>query len=208
MATKILTDIIDLPFVWWLTRNGKDIQPTDTGRLGAFPIGTILTINLSVIADHECFTIDPNDPGKHIAKKDLGTGVYQKKITIVEGNGQGLAPRWPNNVICLDADDRHFTIGIQQQRGIFYFVVEEYTQTNDQYTRGRVRWFSVLRGIGAVYLNPLEDARIHWSNLPKREAGLRYVNSGEVLKWCEIDLVDTPVNRTIFSKEIFRAELA
>jgi len=208
MATKILTDIIDLPFVWWLTRNGKDIQPTDTGRLGAFPIGTILTINLSVIADHECFTIDPNDPGKHIAKKDLGTGVYQKKITIVEGNGQGLAPRWPNNVVGLDADDRHFTIGIQQQNGIFYFIIEEYIQTDDEYQPGQTKWFSALRGFGAVASgNPLFDFKVHWTACPKRDNGLRFLNSGETITWKQENEVDSNGLST-FIKEIKQAELA
>ncbi|HOX96620.1 MAG TPA: hypothetical protein PLI45_04560 [Candidatus Woesebacteria bacterium] len=209
MATKIITSIDSIPHsALWVTKEGKDIKPAVTGRLGAFLIGSKLKINLSVIGEHSCFTIDPNNPSKHIAKKTIGEGVYEKNITIIEGESVGLAPRWPNNIVCLDVADRHFSIGIQQQHGIFYLIVEEYVQTDEEYLPGQVKWFSALRGFGAVAsTNPLFDYNIHCEGCPKRENGLRYLNSGEQITWKPEDEVDGDGSST-FIRRITKAELA
>jgi hypothetical protein len=191
MATTILTNLSSLPFSWWITKEGKDVKPAVTGRLGAFPIGTKIKINILVTDEaHQCYTVDPNDPGKHYAKKKIGEGLYEKNITVIEGDGQGLAPRWPNNIVGLDVADRHFTIGICQQSGIFYFVIEEYTQTDEEYVPSHVKWFSALRGFGAVAsTNAMFDHKIHWTACPKREIGLRYFNSGEQVTWDPADFI-------------------
>jgi cold shock CspA family protein len=210
MATQILTDLSNLPFSWWITKGGQDVKPAVTGRLGAFPIGTKLKINILIPDEvHQCYTIDPNDPSKHFAKKSLSDGLYEKNITITEGNGIGLAPRWPNNILGLDVADRHFTLGINQQYGIFYFVIEEYTEDSVDkiYLPGEVRWFSALRGFGAVASdNPLFDFKIHWSACPKRDSGLRFLNSGEKITW-DTENITNCGSSSKFLREIKDAEL-
>lgn len=204
MGTKIVSLQEKVPFAWWMTKDGTDFQPANTGRLGAFPIGTILTVGLSVDGDYSCFTIDSQDPSRRIFKKGLGEGVFEKKITILEGNGQGLVARWPNNVVCLDVADRHFTIGVQQQRGIFYLIIEEYTPDLEMLSPGQVKWFSALRGFGAITSeNQLFDFKIHWTACPKRGNGLRYLNTGERVTWKYEDEADVPSSST-FLREIKR----
>jgi len=173
----------------WITRNGQEITPMPTGRFVPFAIGDVIKINISVIGKHLCYTLDGNNYAKHLPKKDvgMGTGIYEKQVTVTSNNGTGQLPRWPNNMLCVDLNDRQFNIGIANQGGICYFVIEEYISEDVFYLPGQVKEFSVLRGIGKVATgNIMFDHRIHWSAVPKRENGFRYLDSGEEISWEEL----------------------
>ena len=210
MSTSISFFLNCIPKVSiWLTRNGQEFRPEVTGRIGQFALSDDVRINVSIIGDHKCFILDPNDYAKQIPLPEIGMGIYEKKINISVLDGARHIAKWPKNMICVEIEGQRYNIGIADQSGIFYFVIEK--PGIDDYdkipVRGTVRWFSPLRGYGAVANNNLLfDARVHWSALPKRKNGLRYLLSGEKVTWADKDL-EQLFGKTAFEFEVNKAEL-
>lgn len=177
------------------------------GLLGSFQKGDRLTITITVTLnlDHECFTLDT----KRIKtpRKSVGIGLYEKTLTVIKTDDHGLqvAP-WPANMLGLVVGSKIYNVGIFNQKGLFYLVAEEYKDDPDKVlSMGEIKWFSLLRGIGAVYSgDSIFDSRIHWSHAPRRSNNLHYLNTGEVLEIHEF--TSTP-SSTSFRQEIVSAHL-
>lgn len=206
----------------------KEIKPMSTGRMKPFAIDDVVTIGLSVLEDHKCYTKSGNALYDQRPKKAIGCGVYSKQFTInnawvdidpkatsaklargekMPSFGIPMIAKFPDNHFCLEVEGRQFNIGFVNQNSIFYFIVEEYTREDEPFVPGKVRWFSPLRGFGSVFGDVVFDYKVHWTGLPKRENGLRYVDSGDTLVWNSKNLANTATNRTSFQKEIKKAEL-
>lgn len=199
-------------FKVFVTRVRKDekiniVPDPKNGLLGSFQKGDKLIVTITVTRnfDHECFTLDTK--GVKTLRKPFDTGVYKKSLTVIKTDDHGLqvAP-WPANMIGISVGLDCYNIGIFNQRGLFYLAVEEYN--NDlikDFRPGEVKWFSLLRGIGAVCSgNRLFDSRIHWSHIPRRSNDLHYLNTGELLDIIEV--ASTP-SSTSFRQEIIEARL-
>lgn len=177
------------------------------GMLGSFQKGDKLTITITVSLnlDHECFTLDTKRV--KTPRKSVGIGLYEKTLTVIKTEGHGLqvAP-WPANMLGLVVGGKIYNVGIFSQKGLFYLTAEEYKDDPDKvFSVGEVKWFSLLRGIGAVCSgDSIFDSRIHWSHAPRRSNNLHYLNSGEVLEILEV--TSTP-SSTSFRQEIISAHL-
>jgi len=177
------------------------------GLLGSFQKGDRLTIRITVTLnlDHECFTLDT----KRIKtpRKSVGIGLYEKTLTVIKTDNHGLqvAP-WPANMLRLVVGSKIYNVGIFNQKGLFYLTAEEYKDDPDKvFSMGEVKWFSLLRGIGAVYSgDSIFDSRIHWSHAPLCSNDLNCLNSGDILEILEF--TSTP-SSTSFRQEIISAHL-
>jgi len=209
MSTNLFFTPEGLPFSVWLTRNGIDFQPETTGRINHFALNDDVRINVSIIGDHKCFVMDPLDYSKQIPLPELGMGVYQKKINISLLQGARHLAKWPKNMLCVEVSGQRYNVGIADQRGFFYFVIENPMDDTEEKTptMGEVIWYSPLHGIGAIFYGaPVLHHRIHWSSIPKRENGCRYVKSGEILSWKPEDVKDVR-DQSTFLTEVKNAEL-
>lgn len=192
----------------WLTINGKDYEPMVTGRVGPFALSDEIKLNVCISnPDHSCFILDKDDYSHQIPLEDLGAGVYQRKINISVLEGAGHVAKWPKNMICVVIGGKRYNIGIADQKGWFYFVVEEPIDDdpNIELQKGQIVWWSPLRGYGAVKKNVFMDARVHWTAIPKRDNGLRYLNSGEKVTWSEDNFI--PLGNSSFAGEVKKVEL-
>lgn len=178
------------------------------GLLGSFQKGDRLTITITVTLnlDHECFTLDT----KRIKtpRKSIGIGLYEKTLTVIKTDNHGLqvAP-WPANMLGLVVGSRIYNVGIFNQKGLFYLAAEEYKDDPDRaFSMGEVKWFSLLRGVGSVSSGDsiFFDRRIHWTNTPLRNNGLRYLNTGEILEILKVAITDSS---TSFRQEITKSHL-
>jgi len=66
---------------------------------------------------------------------------------------------------------------------------------------GIVLWFNYAMGIGAVETDH-GTTRVHWSKIPKREAGLAHLNPGEKIGYAGIGKIDHGNKNTSFEKAI------
>ena len=187
-----------------LDQSGRIITPEDNGFLGVFRHGTKITLRLKVKGEHNCFTLNPQGLQKvPKAKNELG---YTKNFTIDCSTGTGQIARWPANMVCLEVPGNTYNIGIANQNGRFFFVIEEYSPSPENLPEGMVVSFSLLRGVGTVALKPGFDARIHWTAVPfNRILGLRLMQTGDFLQWKKEDLV-TLGGETTFRYEIKQAD--
>jgi cold shock CspA family protein len=194
--------------VIWLTVNGQDRAPMVTGRILPFALSDDVRLNVCIPnPNHECFILDKDDYSHQIPLEAIGEGVYQRKINISMLEGAGHVAKWPKNMICLTVAGKRYNVGIADQKGWFYFVVEEPIDDdpNAVVEKGQVIWWSPLRGYGAAKKNALMDVRIHWTAIPKRENGLRYLNSGEKVTWSDADFV--PLGNSSFAGEVKKVEI-
>lgn len=184
----------------------SDLKIGNAGFLGRFKKGDELVITIIALAgDHACFTLDPRNL-QPVKKASVGEGVYEKHLTVTDGK---LVAPWPSNMICLTTGGRSFNVGIFVQYDVAFLAVEEYIPNSPEKTflPGEVKWFSLLRGIGAVASeNILIDLRIHWKKIIARPNGLRFLQTGERLT--NINTVETAANRTNFQKEVVGYKLA
>lgn len=173
------------------------------GWLGLMNIGDKITITAVVtVTDHYCYTLDQNKV--KTPKKDLGLGTYEKSVTVISKSDsrKGQVAHWPANIMGLTIEGKNFNVGVYEQNGYFYFVIEEYLPDGDKkFAPGEVKWFSLLRGYGAVAsMNCNFDLKLHWSSIPRRSNMARFVDSGEtiVIK----DVVSDITSKSTFFKEI------
>jgi hypothetical protein len=170
------------------------ILDKSNGFLGVFPKNTKLQLKLQVEGEHECYILDQKTLEK-ISKRVEVTGEYIKNFTVTAFEDRFTAKvtiaAWPANMVCLEISGHTYNIGLVNQNGRFFFVIEEYLPSPENLPEGMVIWFSLLRGIGAVTCKPMFDARIHWSNLRfNRHDGLRLLKTGDLLEWETEDVVD------------------
>jgi len=166
----------------------NDIVPNpQNGWLGVIHIGEKITITAVVTKPHhECFSLDTNMV--KTLKKSIGEGTYEKSVKVVENPAhpkKGMIAHWPGNMMCLVIDGKNFNLGIYEQNGYFFFVIEEFIpDEKKEYRPNEVRWFSLLRGFGAVASeNEIFDYRLYFLNIPRRKVNqLRFVDSGELIK--------------------------
>lgn len=205
---------------------GQIIRPASNGFLGVLKNGTKLTIHIAVEpeVEHYCYTLNPNDITQKVAKKMVSPGNYVKNITvdtntdesfIVPGNDGPVTikvqmvkiARWPANMVCLEVPGHTYNIGITNQNGRLFFVIEEHLTSPEQdLGEGIVYSFSLLRGTGKVAYKPGFDARVHWKALPLDwRYGLRILHAGQTITWKKEDLV-TLGGDTTFRYEIKKVE--
>ena len=170
------------------------ILDNTNGFLGVFPKGTELRLKLEVEGKHECFVLDSRTKEK-IAKRADAPGKYTKYFTINSyremHTEKTMIAAWPSNMLCLEVPGHTYNIGLVNQNGRFFFVIEEYLPSPENLPEGMVIWFSLLRGVGAVAYKPMFDARVHWSNLRfNRHDGLRMLRTGDLLEWKKDDVID------------------
>jgi hypothetical protein len=176
-------------------QNGHIITPAENGFIGVFKHGTKLNIFLSVEGEHSCYTLNPKDLTK-IPKRKSESGLYSKSLTIDTRSGTGQTAPWPSNMVCLDIPGHIYNIGIANQYGRFFFVIEEYLPSPENLPEGMVIAFSLLRGIGSVAyipakgLFPCLDARIHFSAIRISKDGFRLLQTGDFLEWEPKDLIE------------------
>lgn len=181
---------------------GQIITPADNGYIGVLKDGTELNIRLKVEGDHTCYTLDQNNKELRIPKAKNPDGrSYTKKLTVTKGQ----IARWPSNMVCLEVPGHTYNIGIVNQNGRYFFVIEEYLPSAENLPEGMVIWFSLLHGIGSVAYKPLFDARIHWKTLRfNQKMGMRVLQSYDLLQFDEKDVVLTNGD-TSFRFEIKKA---
>ncbi|HSV94560.1 MAG TPA: hypothetical protein VLH94_01080 [Spirochaetia bacterium] len=175
-------------------QHGQILHPApENGRLGCYRHGTKITIALKVEGEHQCYTLD-HKTLERVPKKVSPVGEYTKNLTVDCSTGSGQVACWPSNMVCLEMAGQRFNIGLANQDGIFYFVVEEFISTpTEGLPSGTVIGFSLLRGLGVVAYKPLFDARIHWTSLPKDpKTRLRMIKPLTLLELSKEDVV--PVN--------------
>lgn len=187
-------------------QSGQIVNPDPTnGYVGCFPDRTKLTIRVKVKEGkaHSCYTIDPSNMAK--VPKRNNEGSYLKNLTVDCSSGVGQVARWPSNMICLDVEGQTYNIGLANQFGQFFFVIEEYHPDSSDLVEGMVVNFSLLRGVGTVVYKPGFDAKIHYSALKRSKVtGLRMVRTYDLLEWDEKDVVQTD-SSTTFRYEIKKA---
>jgi len=182
-------------------QSGRIITPDEgNGFLGVFRHGTKIALHLSVKGEHTCFTLNPQGLQK-IPKAKNELGGYTKNFTIDCSTGTGQIARWPANMVCLEVPGNTYNIGIANQNGRFFFVVED-SPSPENLPEGMVVSFSLLRGVGTVAFKPGFDARLHWKAVPfNHHLGLRIMQTGDLLEWEKSDLVDLG-GETTFRYEI------
>ncbi len=165
---------------------GQIITPADNGYIGVLKDDTELNIHLKVEGDHTCYTLDQNNKEVRIPKAVNKDGSFTKKLTVTKGQ----IARWPSNMVCLEVPGHTYNIGVFNQNGRFFFVIEEYFSSAENLPEGMVIWFSLLHGIGSVAYKPLFDARIHWKTLRfNQKMGMRFLQSYDLLQFDEKDLI-------------------
>lgn len=186
----------------------RDVVPNpNNGSIGKLNSQDIIKITIDVEGkDHSCYILDPNSFEPIMRKEignlpeEVGISYYEKKMTVIFYNGKTCIAPWPNNMFCLDVEEKKFSIGIFVQDGEFYLANEQYEPDNQLFIPGEVKWFSLLRGFGAVATKCL-DSRIHWSILPPRKNGLKYLNTGDMVYAKKVETFKY-TNRTKFESEI------
>lgn len=171
-------------------QSGSIITPDESnGFLGVFRHGTKIALHLVVKGEHNCFTLNPQGLQKvPKAKNELG---YTKNFTVECSTGTGQIARWPANMVCLETPGHTYNIGLANQNGRLFFVIEEYSPSPENLPEGMVVSFSLLRGVGTVAFKAGFDARLHWKAIPfNRHLGLRIMQTGDLLEWEKDDLVD------------------
>lgn len=200
---KFLFSLSDIPFTSIMINDqyGRIITPADNGFIGVLKDGTELNIRIKVEGDHVCYTLDQKNKEKRIPKAKNTDGSYTKKLTVT--NGQ--IARWPSNMVCLEVPGHTYNIGIANQNGRYFFVIEEYFPSDEYLAEGMVVWFSILHGIGSVAYKPLFDARIYWKSLRfNSKRGIRVAESYDLLTFDEKDVVPLDGD-TSFRYEIKKA---
>lgn len=210
MITHHFAPVSDIAVHLTLTRNGKRTDlpfSQENGWLGITPLPKdVITISIGVdpATQHECYTL--NTKKEKVAKKAVDEGIYEKSVTVTNRDyGLGLKiAGWPGNMFCLDMAGKSYHLGLYFQRNALFFVIEETVSdsADKQWVEGEVKWFSLLRGFGAVASkNPLFDHRIYWENLPQKRANMhRYLDSGDIIVPKIIE--DIPFSKTEFRTEI------
>lgn len=183
---------------------GRELHPATNGFLGSFPHGTKITIVIKPECDHSCFTLNPQGL-ERVPKSREKDGSYQKHFTVDASTGTGQIARWPSNMVCFEIPGHTYNVGLANQNGRFFFVIEEYLPSPESLPEGMVVSFSLLRGIGTVAYKPGFDARIHWKAVPfDKKIGLRLMQTGDLLEWNQEDLVSLGGDTT-FRFEIKKA---
>lgn len=191
----------------WLGKNGKNLIPYHTGRIDPLKQRDKLKMFVYPLG-FEVFLIDPNDYTKRIPLTPSSDGLIEINMNHSISNGVGLMAKWPNNLIVLENQDNHYSLGIASQKGILSFVIEK-AEDDETTEPGVVKWFSPLRGYGAISSgDPFLDYRIHWTALPKRANGFRYVETGEKVQWQQNNVESiASKNGSTFFKEIKRVTI-
>jgi len=183
--------------------NGKMVEPQCGYLLGVLPAGTKIAITIDVLgsAEHQCYTIvSHNSQTVRTAKACSEPGVYVKHLTVTayqsdDGTRSTRIAGWPNNMFCLDLNGKTWNIGIVNQNGRYFLVIEEYIpsiEVNELIPIGMVLSSSPLRCWATINIgSTLFNARLHWTNMPfRRDLGLRILNQGEVIKYEKEDVVE------------------
>ncbi len=177
------------------------IKDQSNGYLGIIPDKTKFQIRLEVEGEHQCFTLEPKTKDR-VPKKQEATGKYIKNFSVDASNGFPMIAAWPANMICLEVTGHIYNIGIANQNGRFFFVIEEYLPSPENLPLGMVISFSLLRGLGSVAYKPGFDAKVHWKNIPfDKRFGLRLVQTGDILEWNDEDIV-LPDSDTTYRYEV------
>jgi hypothetical protein len=177
--------------------NGYVKTPLE-GFIGALTPGTKIALTVEVVGnvEHQCYTLDAH---MNRTPKALAKFGYTKNLTVIkkespDGTISSQVAGWPNNMLCLDIHGKTWNIGIVNQNGRYFFVIEEWTppiEVNELSPIGMVLSVSLLRGMATIHTgDAIFNARAHWSHWPFRsDKGLRLLNRGEVILFREDKLL-------------------
>lgn len=99
---------------------------------------------------------------------------YQRDGHIVYAANPDITDKWHLD----DALDEMFEDKIASLPHANSMIENVAAPTPDIENHGNVLWYSVAMGLGAIR-TAMGDAKVHWTQLPERESGFRYLAAGE-----------------------------